>query len=113
LALFFDANWFHKRLAALNLRQEDVARAVGWSRDELALVLKDQMEVRARDVTILAALLDVSAEEIANRCGVSTPVGVKPIGTETQFALLLTRLAHLEARVAALEAAQKEGYTTN
>lgn len=107
MALFFDASWFDKRLATLNLQKEDLARAVGWSGEELALVFKDQMEVRAQDVEILAALLDVPAPEIASRCGISTPFMTKPISRKVQIDQLVRRIAVLEAKVAALEAAQK------
>lgn len=105
MALFFDAGWFSKRLAALNLHKEDMARAVGWTQEELAWVFKDQKEVSAREVAILAALLHASPGEIANRCGISTPVVSKPVSTEAQIDQLQNRVAALEAQVAALEVA--------
>ncbi len=80
-----------------------MARAVGWSREELDLVFKDQMEVQARDVELLSALLDVPAVEVANRCGISTPVAAKQVSSEAQIELLMRRIATLEAKVAVLE----------
>lgn len=105
MALFFDGPWFSKRLAALNLQKEDMARAVGWTRDELAWVFKDQKEVNAREVEILSALLHASPGEIANRCGISTPVAAQPLSAAAQIDHLQKRVAALEAHVAALEAA--------
>lgn len=105
MALFFDAGWFNKRLAAFNLHKDDMARAVGWTQEEVALVFKDQKEVSAREVAILAALLHASPGEIANRCGISTPVAAKPISAEAQIDDLQKRVAALEAQVAALEVA--------
>lgn len=105
MALFFDGAWFTRRLTALSLQKEDLARALGWTRDELAWVFKDQKEVSAREVEILAALLHASPGEIANRCGISTPVAAKPLGAEAQIDDLLKRVAALEAKVAAFEAA--------
>lgn len=108
MALFFDAAWFKARLAALNLQKEDMARAVGWTQEELALVFKDQMEVQARDVELLSALLDVPASEIADRCGISTPISAKQASQEVQIERLIQRVATLEAKVAALELALKD-----
>jgi uncharacterized protein YceH (UPF0502 family) len=83
LALFFDAGWFSKRLAALNL----------------------QKEVSAREVEVLSALLHASPGEIANRCGISTPVAAQPLSAAAQIDHLQKRVAALEAHVASLEAA--------
>jgi hypothetical protein len=105
LALFFDAGWFSKRLAALNLQREDMARATGWTPEELAWVFKDQKEVTAREVEVLSALLHASPGEIANRCGISTPVTEQPLSATAQIDHLQKRVVALEAHVAALEAA--------
>ncbi len=105
MALFFDAGWFNKRLVALNLQKEDMARATGWTPEELALVFKDQKEVSAREVEVLSALLHASPGEIANRCGISTPAAAQPLSAAAQIDHLQKRVAALEAHVAALEAA--------
>lgn len=105
MALFFDAGWFSKRLAALNLQREDMARTTGWTPEELAWVFKDQKEVSAREVEVLSALLHASPGEIANRCGISTPVTEQPLSAAAQIEHLQKRVVALEAHVAALEAA--------
>lgn len=109
MALFFDGSWFEKRLTALGLHKEDLARALGWSHEELVWVFKDQKEVSAREVGILAGLLQASPGEIANRCGISTPIAAQPFSAEAQIDHLLKRVAALEAKVAALEAAFGNG----
>ena len=96
MALFFDAPWYDARLAERGLSRALLAAVSGMSEAELALVFKDQREVSAAEVAVVAELLGVSPVEAAVRAGVSTPVP----GTDP-----LARIAELERRVAALEAA--------
>ncbi|MGA0605499.1 DNA-binding protein [Phenylobacterium sp. VNQ135] len=93
MALFFDAEWFDARLSERELSREVLAAAAAMSAADLALVFKDQRELSAREVAAFAELLGVSAAEVADRAGVSTP---RPGGED--------RLTALERRVAALEA---------
>ena len=74
MALFFDSAWFDARLAAAGLARADAAAALGLSAEQIAELWKDQRELSAKDVRILAALLAVLPAEIASRAGVSTPV---------------------------------------
>ena len=74
MALFFDAEWFDARLAARSLSRSDVARVLGIDDADVALVWKDQRELSARDVGVIAALLDATTHEVAAHAGVSTPV---------------------------------------
>ena len=96
MALFFDADWFDARLGERGLSRAVMAAAAGLSAAELALVFKDQREVSAAEVAAFAELLGVAAAEVASRAGVSTPVPGEDAAP---------RLADLERRVAALEAA--------
>jgi transcriptional regulator with XRE-family HTH domain len=100
MALFFDQAWFDARLAALALTRAPVAAALGLTEPELAEVWKDQRELRAAQVTVLAGLLGVTPEEVASRAGVSTPVPK----AEPTLADLAARIARLEAEMAALKA---------
>ena len=100
MALFFDAPWYDARLAERGLSRAVLAAVSGMSEAELALVFKDQREVSAAEVAVFAELLGVSPVEAAVRAGVSTPVP----GTDA-----LARIAELERRVAALEAALGRG----
>jgi transcriptional regulator with XRE-family HTH domain len=99
MALFFDQAWFDARLAAAGLTRANAAAALGLSQEQIAELWKDQREVSARDVTILAALLGQPAAEVARRAGVSTPV---PSAVPT-LEDLAVRVAALEAEVAALK----------
>ena len=96
MALFFDATWFDAKLAERGLDRAVLAAVAGLTEADLALVFKDQRELSAGQVAAFAELLGVPAAEVANRAGVSTP-------TPGQDAC--ARIAALERRVAALEAA--------
>jgi transcriptional regulator with XRE-family HTH domain len=73
MALFFDSEWFDSRLASAGLKRADAASALGLSEIEITELWKDQRELSAKDVRLLAGLLGVSREEIAKRAGISTP----------------------------------------
>jgi transcriptional regulator with XRE-family HTH domain len=74
MALFFDSEWFDARLAANRLKRSDLAAALGLSENEIGEVWKDQREIAAAQVRVMAALLGVTPQEIARYAGVSTPV---------------------------------------
>ncbi|MDH4384810.1 MAG: helix-turn-helix domain-containing protein [Caulobacter sp.] len=95
MALFFDAPWYDAQLAERGLTRAVLAAVAGLSEADLALVFKDQRELKASEVAAFAELLGVTPAEAANRAGVSTPIP----GTDP-----LSRLADLERRVATLEA---------
>lgn len=95
MALFFDAPWFDGKLEERGLSREVLAAVAGLTPDELVLVFKDQREVSAGQVAAFAELLGVTAAEVANRAGTSTPTPGLDAGA---------RIAALEKRVAALEA---------
>jgi len=102
MALFFDAEWFDARLAANGLARSDVARALGIDDGDVALVWKDQRELSARDVGMLAVLLGTAPQEIAERAGVSTPV---PRSSTTDSAAVAEALADIRDRMTRLERA--------
>jgi len=97
VALFFDVDWFEARLRERGLSPAALAAGAGMSEAELALAFKDQRELKAAEVKAFAEMLGASAGEIAERAGVATP--------NPDADALPDRLARLEARVAALEAA--------
>ena len=99
MALFFDPDWFDARLAQRGLTRQTLAAACGLSEADMALVFKDQRELTAAEVAVLAEMLAASPAEIAEHAGVATPGRVAdPVEA---------RLRALEARVAALEAGAK------
>jgi len=97
MALFFDAAWFDKRLASLGLVRTTVAIALGLSESEINEIWKDQRELSARDVAILANLLDATPEEIAERAGVSTPVPKAAAPADPSLKAIEERLTRVEA----------------
>ncbi|HTQ13843.1 MAG TPA: hypothetical protein VMH86_08200 [Rhizomicrobium sp.] len=104
MALFFDTAWFEARLAAAGLSRALAATALGLSEAELAEVWKDQRELSARDVAMLASLLGATPEEVAVHAGVSTPVP----GPSGELADMRARLARVEQALAELRAAVAE-----
>lgn len=73
MSLFFDQAWFDARLKALGLSREDLGRALGLTADEISALFKDQRELSLAEVRLLASLLAVPSDEVANRAGISTP----------------------------------------
>jgi transcriptional regulator with XRE-family HTH domain len=98
MALFFDARWFDEKLAARGLSREVMAAVAGLAAEDLALVFKDQRELSAGQVAAFAELLGVTAVEVAEHAGVSTP---RPAAD--RMAELERRVAELEAEVARLK----------
>jgi transcriptional regulator with XRE-family HTH domain len=96
MALFFDGAWFDERLASLGLLHATLAAALGLSEQELSEVWKDQRELSARDVAMLANLLGASAEDVALHAGVSTPVP-RAVSSDPALKAIEERLARIEA----------------
>lgn len=100
MALFFDQEWFDAKLLQRGLNRAALAAVLGVSLADLDDMWKDQREITPREVMLLAELLGVSAEEIAERGGVATPVPA----VSTDLSRLMTRLEAIEARLDAMEA---------
>lgn len=103
MALFFDVAWFDERLADRGLSRAVLAAASGLSEADLALVFKDQRELSAEQVGKFAELLGVSAAEVADRAGVSTPVPRGAAALEARLAELERKVARLEGEIAGLK----------
>ncbi|HXC56539.1 MAG TPA: helix-turn-helix domain-containing protein [Rhizomicrobium sp.] len=104
MALFFDSAWFDARLAAAGLARADVGTALGLSVQQVAELWKDQREVSADNVRVLAALLAVPAAEIAARAGISTPVPKDAAQEVATVSELNARLARIEQALAEIKA---------
>jgi hypothetical protein len=104
MTLFFDSDWFDGRLEERGLTRATLGAVCGIGEAEIALLFKDQRELRPREVTLFAELLGARPAEVAEHAGVSTraPV-VDPI--EARFKALEARIAALEAALAAYRAA--------
>ncbi|HET7334762.1 MAG TPA: helix-turn-helix transcriptional regulator [Rhizomicrobium sp.] len=113
MALFFDSEWFDAKLKIAGLSRATLAAALGLGDDEIADIWKDQREISAREVALIAALLGVSAKDVATYAGVSTPVPLaqnesaptddaRMIGNALRD--LSTRLCHVETTLDELKA---------
>lgn len=89
MALFFDAAWFDDQLAARHLTRATIGAMLGLDETGVGELWKDQRELKADGVALIAALFNVPPEEVADRAGVSTRV---PEGSNS-----------VEARLAAIE----------
>jgi len=104
MALFFDSDWFDDRLAAVHLSRADLARALGVSEAGIAEIWKDQRELSVRDVSVIAALLGASAEDIATHAGISTPVPRPGDAADIGRADLAERLDRVERMLIEIKA---------
>jgi transcriptional regulator with XRE-family HTH domain len=102
MALFFDTAWFDAKLAAAHLSRGDLARALGLSESQIAELWKDQRELSAREVSLMAALLGATAADVAAHAGISTPV------PQVGGANLDARLARIEQSLEELKALVRE-----
>ena len=100
MALFFDATWFDARLVRANLSRAVLAQALGIDDSQLADVWKDQRELSAHDVTVMAALLGASPQDVAKHAGISTPVPE----SANELDDIRARLERIERDLAALKA---------
>lgn len=92
MALFFDQAWFDRELAQRHLTRDTLGAMLGLSSEEVAEVWKDQRELKAADVAVIAALLNVAPETVANRAGISTPVPKADGGVEARLAAIEAKL---------------------
>lgn len=104
MALFFDVTWFEGVLKARGLSRAQLGEVLGHPPVAIDDMFKDQREVTARDVVLLASLLGHPTEEIARRAGVSTPVPKAPMpDTASTGAAIEERLLLLDARLERME----------
>jgi transcriptional regulator with XRE-family HTH domain len=99
MALFFDQAWFDARLAATGSTRADLARLLQLSDEQVGEVWKDQRELRAGDVAVIARFLNVPPAEVALRAGVSTPVPAPASSHDHHVAGLEQRVDDLERQV--------------
>lgn len=104
MALFFDQEWFDEKLNARGLNRLALAAILGISAAELDAMWKDQREISAREVALLAEILGVTVAEIAAHGGVSTPI--PKAGSD--MGEVLARLDALDARMQKLERGQAD-----
>lgn len=96
MALFFDQQWFDERLGAIGATADDVARLLKLSGEQVREMWKDQRELRAADVQLLAGFLKVDCAEVAMRAGVSTPVPPPRADLGARLDEISDRLSRLE-----------------
>ncbi len=81
MALFFDSEWFDARLVSAGLKRSDLAMALGLSEREIGELWKDQREISADNVRVIAPLLGATPHDVAKHAGVSTPIPAATMAT--------------------------------
>lgn len=110
MALFFDQDWFDAQLRDLGLTRDDVATSLRLARDEVDEIWKDQREISANEVAMLARLLKVSASEIVTNAGIATPTPPSSanLGAASEVSALMTKLGEMDQRLMRMERAIAE-----
>jgi class 3 adenylate cyclase len=103
MALFFDQAWFDARLADRGATRDDVAALLRLSGEQVAELWKDQRELRAADVAVMAQFLRVSAAEVAKHAGVSTPVPADSSDIQATLSEMNERLTRIERMIVELK----------
>ena len=102
MALFFDQAWFDAQLTRMGTSRADIALLLSLSAVQVEELWKDQRELSARDVALLARFLNVSPLTVAERAGVSTPVPADETSAGPAVQALEQRIDQLEKQVRAL-----------
>ena len=108
MALFFDQEWFDRKLADKGQTRDHVAAALRISRGEVDEVFKDQREISTNEVTMLARLMGEPLTEVVSRAGIATPMPktVKERGGDHGGdAAMLAKLAEMDQRLVRIERA--------
>mgnify|MGYP005838081913 CR=1 FL=1 len=103
MALFFDQQWFDKRLETVRRSREDVAARLDLTSEQVAEIWKDQRELLPHEVSALADLLEAAPAEVADHAGVSTPV--PPVSGDGDLKAVLARLDEVNGRLMRMERA--------
>jgi hypothetical protein len=104
MALFFDQEWFDRKLAEKGQSRDQVAAALRISRIEVDEVFKDQRELSPNEVTMLARLLGEPLTEVVSRAGIATPMPKEP-KAEGGSEAVLAKLAEMDQRLVRIERA--------
>lgn len=74
MALFFDQEWFDRKLAAKGQTRDHVASALRIGREAVDEIFKDQRELSPNEVTMLARLLGEPLVDVVSHAGIATPM---------------------------------------
>lgn len=105
MALFFDQEWFDAMLSAKGANREDIGRLLQLTADQVAELWKDQRELKAPEVLAISRFLNVPAEEIALRAGISTPAPKAAENVKSRVGALEDRVMRLEGVISELQSA--------
>ncbi|MCE9522175.1 MAG: DNA-binding protein [Alphaproteobacteria bacterium] len=104
MALFFDKSWFDARLKDVGATREDIARLLQLSEVQVEEIWKDQRELRAHQVAVIARFLNVAPWLVAEHAGVSTPIPQENEDVSARLSEMEHRLARLERMIVELKA---------
>lgn len=104
MALFFDQDWFDRKLKAQGLTRDDVAAALRILREEVDEIWKDQRELKPNEVAMLARLVAAPAAEVVTRAGIATPAP-KEAGDAGGGPAVIAKLEEMDQRLIRIERA--------
>ncbi len=69
MANFFDATWFNNRMNDVGLNQQQLARQMGLSYNDILAIWNDQRQISDSEFKVLASILERPEKEVRQRAG--------------------------------------------
>jgi hypothetical protein len=107
MALFFDSDWFDRRLAARGIDRAGLALAAGVERGELHRIFTNERAPTVEEMAEFARVLETDVLEITIRCGVAVRQSASDAGAGERIESIEARLDAIDTWLAEFEASKK------
>lgn len=108
MALFFDADWFDRRLAARGIDRVGLAVAAGVERGELHRIFTNERSPTAEEIAEFARILEVDILEATIRSGVAVRESAPDAAPADRIESIEARLDAIDTWLAEFEASKKK-----
>lgn len=108
MALFFDADWFDRRLAARGIDRIGLAVAIGIERSELHRIFTNERSPAAAELAEFARVLETDLLEITIRSGVAVRESAPGADPGDRIESIEARLDAIDTWLAEFEATKKK-----